>query len=173
MGVRVAAINKDEQDQLMTFLRKHPIYPYRKRWNVAVNNTNFDTANGASPITVRSMTLSWVPDQTVGIVSLATGFIVTPNTVVDTFGLMVSYKPTLTLADGAHAKVASDESDDIYQALSNGGALNDFQVFYSLNWLVEKGQPIYIHVFAGTATCTAATANMMGHVIFGVLKGGI
>lgn len=173
MGVRVAAITKTEQDALLVFLRKNPVYPFRKRFNVAVNNTTFDTANAASPVAVRSMTLSWRPTETVGIVSLAVGAIVTPNTTVDVFGVVISYKPTLTLADGTHAEVPDNESDDIYQVLSNGGAINDFQDFYPLNWLVERGQYIYAHIFAGTTTCTAATSSIMGHVIFGTLKGGI
>jgi hypothetical protein len=116
--------------------------------------------------------LSFTPKEITGIVSIATSFIITPNTAVDIFALVVSYKPTITFADNAVPTLPDDEAGDIYQLLSNGGAINDFQVFYPLNWYLERDKPIYMHVFAGALTVAGASTTITGHFILGTLPTG-
>jgi len=50
--------------------------------------------------------------------------------------------------------------------ISNGGAINDFQVFYPLGWYVEAGTPLYIHVFVGQ-TALGGGGTMIGRVAIG------
>jgi hypothetical protein len=169
MALRQPQISKEEQQLLLQHLRKHVIYPYREQFRLTTNSTNFPNQDGSGPAIGFYFTYTFQPVTTLGIVSLAAGFILTPNTTVDLFAMQVSYKPTMTMAN----QTAWSEADVIYQLMSNGGAINDFQVFYPLNWYVEKNQPIYVHVYAGTSTISAATAVMTGHITLGTLNGGI
>lgn len=169
MPVRTATISKVEQDQLLQHLSKHPIYPYSFRFRKTTNVASFPHADGALG---NYFSFMWQPKVTLGVVSLAVNYILTPNTTVDVFVVAVSYKPSYSIAD-ATGNLPEDEGSEIYELKSNGGAINDFQVFYPLNWFVEKNQPLYVHVFAGITTITAATAVMQGHVTFGTLQGGI
>jgi len=169
MPVRTATISKVEQDQLLQHLSKHPIYPYTFRFRRTVDAANFPLADGGLG---SYFSFKWQPIVTVGVVSIACNYILTPNTTVDVFALAVSYKPVYTIAN-ATGNTPADEANDIYELKANGGSINDFQVFYPLNWFVEKTQPLYVHVFAGAATVAAGTATMQGRITFGTLQGGI
>jgi len=169
MPVRTATISKVEQTQLLSHLSKHPIYPYTFRFRKTVNAANFPLPDGGLG---SYFSFKWQPIVTLGVVSIATNYILTPNTTVDVFALAVSYKATYSIADVV-GNTPADEASDIYELKANGGSINDFQVFYPLNWFVEKTQPLYVHVFAGAATVAAASAVMQGRITFGTLQGGI
>ncbi len=168
MPTTKAILSKDEQARLVQHVTKHKTYPFEYRWNRAINNTLFDL----SVTGFRYFTLTFTTKEILPIISLATSFIVTPNTTVGAFGIVLSYKSVLSLADNVAAGVPDDEGGNIYQLLSNGGAINDFQVFYPLNWYMDRNSPMYIHVFADTTTATAGTSTMLGHVILGTLPTG-
>lgn len=170
MPITKAVLNKAEQEKLVQHALKHKDYPYKFIFNKTINNTNFNVASGGSGF--RNFTLTFNVKEITPIISLATNFIITPNTTVGTFGIVVSYKSTISFADNASATVVDDEGGDIYQLLSNGGAINDFQVFYPLNWYLDRISKIYVHVFADTTTCTAGTSSILGQVIFGTLPTG-
>lgn len=169
MPITKPQISKDEQLKLVAHMLKHKTYPYKFQWNRAINNTTFNVATGNG---VRNFTLTFRVNEVTPIISLATNFVVTPNTTVGIFGITVSYKPLLSFADNASATVPDDEGGDIYQLISNGGAINDFQVFYPLNWYMDRTSQVYVHVFADTTTCTAGTSTMAGQIIFGTLPPG-
>ena len=170
MPVKLAALSKEEQTQLLTHLRKHPIYPVTFKCRQTTNGTNFPKVDGGIG---QYRTYAYTPGVVEGVVSIAANYILTPNTTVDMFVLAVSYKPTFTMQDNGSVDTPQDQGSEIYQLLSNGGAINDFQVFYPLNWYLEKSQTIYMHLWVGASTITAASALMTGHVTLGVLSGGI
>jgi hypothetical protein len=173
--IRKATYNDLERKELISFSEKHAIYPQRFRFNKKINSTNFNkTAAGniAAGSTGAYFTLTFTAKEITPIIYIASSFIILPNTTVDVFSLVASYNPVLTYADNVNAGLPDDEGADTYQLLSNGGAINDFQVFYPVNWFLNRGQSIYLHVFAGPTTVAADNAYMMGHFILGTLPTG-
>ncbi len=169
MPITKPTLSEEEKRLLLEHLLKHKIYPYRYRINKTLENANFASTDASG--LVRYTTFTFRPKATVGIVSIATNFIVTPNTVVDTFGVAISYSSVFTLADNVDPLQPDEEAKQIYEVKSQGGAINDFQVFYPLNWYVEAGTPIYMHFFVGTGAISASN-KMIGHVILGALEAG-
>lgn len=160
-------LNQKEYEELRTALLKHKLYPFKYRINKAITIGNFPTADGSA--TARYFSFQFTPPQATGIVTLATNLIITPETTFDIFGIVASFAPALTLADNPSLTVPGDEANDWYELVLNGGAINDFQVFFPLNVFVEARQTIYFHVFAGNTTVTAATSTMRGQIILGTL----
>lgn len=175
MPIGKANLSAQESVELVSFSEKHKIYPYRYRFNKLMNAANFPKAAAgaiAGAGTGSYLTLSFTAKEITPIIYIATSYIILPNTTVDAFALVVSYNQTLSFADNANVGVPDDEAADTYQLLSNGGAINDFQVFYPVNWFLNRGQSIYMHVFAGPTTIAAANAYVMGHFILGTLPTG-
>lgn len=170
MPISKPMLSKEEQDRLVSHIMKHKTYPFMYRWAKTINNTNFDVASGGSGF--RNFTLTFQVREKTPIHSIAANFIVTPNTTVGTFGIALSYKSTISFADNANAGIPDDEGSEVYMLLSNGGAINDFQVFYPLNFYMDRAFPLYVHVFADTTTCTAGTSTMVGRVILGTMPTG-
>jgi hypothetical protein len=172
MPISKALLDDKARKELVSFSERHKIYPYRYRFNKKINATNFNkTAAGAiqGGGTGSYFTLSFTPKEITPIIYIATAFIILPNTSVDIFALVVSYNQTLTMADNANAGRPDDEAADTYMLLSNGGAINDFQVFYPVNWFVERDKPIYMHVFAGPTVVAADNTYINGHFILGTM----
>lgn len=163
------ALSAPEEKALFAHLQKHKIYPFRYRFRQLIDATQFATADGAIG---SYRTYTFTPDVHLGIVSIAANFIITPNTTVGTYALAVSYANTFSLQDGGNLTKPDDEATVIYELKSNGGAINDFQVYYPLNIYVEANKPIYFHLWADAATVTAGTSTMSGHVVFGSLLTG-
>lgn len=156
-----------EKKALATHLAKHKILPFQYRFRKTVAVAAFSTADGALG---DYFTLEFTPDLYTGIVSIAAGFILTPNTTVGQFAIQASYKSTMTMADGTALTSPDSNGDVIYNLISNGGAINDFQVFFPLNWYIEAKKTMYFHVWADRTTITAATAVMSGHVTLGTMQ---
>lgn len=175
MPISKAQLDDVQRKQLVAFSQAHKIYPYRYRFNKKINSTNFNkSAAGAiqGGGTGSYFTLSFSPKEITPVIYIATAFIILPNTSVDVFALVVSYNPVLTFADNANAGRPDDEASDTYMLLSNGGAINDFQVFYPVNWYVERSKPLYMHVFAGPTIVTADSSYIVGHFILGTQPTG-
>lgn len=166
VGISLPTLSREETQKLYDHLRKHKIYPYQFRFRKLINAANFPNVDGALG---SYFTLAFTPANYLGVVSLATNFIITPNTTIGEFCLAISYSNVLTLADNGAPTVPDGEGQVIYQLKSNGGAINDFQVFYPLNWFVEARKPLYIHFWADAATVAAAAATVSGHCIPGTL----
>ena len=162
-----ALLNPQESKELLRHLEKHKVYPYKFRYKKAINNTLFDTADSGGG--GRYFTLTWNPSYYTGIVYFGCNYIITPNTTVGTFAVAISYSSTFTLGDNTSPTAIDLEGTDAYMLLSNGAAINDFQVFFPLNWYLEKGRSIYVHVWADTTTCTAGTSTFQGQMTFGTL----
>ncbi len=157
-----ALLTQEEYESLRSHLRKHKAYPYNYQIAKTINNTNF-TATTVSGF--RYFTFEFAPVTDTGIVSLATNLLITPET---TFGIQLSYAPTLSLADNPTLLAPANEGAVAYNLFVNGGAINDFQVFFPLDYYVRaKQETIYLHVFADTTTCTAGTSTMRGQMILG------
>ena len=171
MPVSKAVLNEAERIALLSHLQKHKIYPFRYRFSKTINAANFPTA-AVGGTAGSYFTLTFQPKEILGIITLSNAFIITPNTTVDTFSIAVSYKKTWAWGDNTVATVPDDEGSEIYSLLSNGGAINDFQVFYPTTYYMERNTPIYIHVFAGATTVAAGTSTMTGAVIIGTLPTG-
>lgn len=175
MPMTKALLGQAARDELVRFSQEHKIYPYRYRINKKINATNFNKSAAGSIAgagTGSYFTLSFTPPEITPIIYIATSFIILPNTSVDVYSLVVSYNSVLSYADNANANQPDDEGSDTYQLLSNGGAINDFQVFYPVNWYVERKKPIYFHVFAGPTIVAADSSYMLGHFLIGTLPTG-
>lgn len=171
MPISKADLTQQEKNALISHSRKHKVYPYPFVFRKPLVAASFTTADG----TIGSyFTMTFTAPEILPIVSIATSFIITPNTLVDIFALVVSYNPTMSMADGAALTRPTNEGSKMYQLLSNGGAINDFQVFYPLNWFMERGSKLYMHVYAGATTIAAATATniMTGQFIIGTMPTG-
>jgi hypothetical protein len=165
-----STFNTEEMQRLKLHLEKHKVYPFQYRFRKVINSSNFGTADGSIG---SYFTLTFTPNVHLGIVSMATNFVVTPNTSVGIFMLAASYRSTVTLADNTATGTPDDEANEIYRLMSNGGAINDFQVFYPLNWYLEAGKPFYLHVYADATTVAANNTTITGHFILGTLLTGI
>ncbi len=155
-----------DEARLLLHLRKHKIYPYRYSFLKTTNAATFDTADGALG---SYLTFTLRPNNYTGVVSIATNMILSPNTTIGRYAITFSYNQVLTLADQAALTNFDTEAQEIYQLVTNGGAINDFQVFYPLNWFIEKGRPLFIHLWVDAATITAGTATIAGSIIVGTL----
>lgn len=167
MPVPTPQLSDVEQKLLYDHLRKHIVYPFGYRVNKVLSNANFGTVEAAG--LCRYTTLTFRPKRTVGVVAIMANFIITPNTVVDTFGFEISYSSTFSLADNANSTLPDEEAKSSYMLLSQGGAINDLQVFFPLNFLVEANSPLYIHLFVGTASISASN-TMIGKIKLGTLR---
>lgn len=163
-------LDKGEQKQLVAHAQKHKNYPFQYRFNKTINASNFPTADASG--TGSYFTLTYQPREIIPQIMVSANFIVTPAATVDIFAVVMSYKPSMSFADNANAAFPDDEAGPYYMLLSNGGAINDFQVFYPTNMFIERNTPVYIHVFAGATTVTAATSTIRGQVIIGTLPTG-
>lgn len=171
MPITKADLSQKQKNALIDHSRVHKVYPYPFIFRKSIIAANFTKADG----TIGSyFTMTFTAKEILPIVSFATSFIITPNTVVDLFAIVISYKSTMSMADGASLTEPTDEGSKSYQLLSNGGAINDFQVFYPLNWYMERQSKIYMHVFAGKTTIDAASATnvITGQVILGTMPTG-
>lgn len=170
MPITKSNLTQADKDALILHSRKHKVYPYPYQFERVINAANFP--NTASPVSlIKYFTMSFTAPEILPIISIAAGFILSPNTTVGIFGIVVSYKPTLSLADGSNT-LPTDEGSVIYKLISNGGAINDFQVFYPTDWYLERLSKLYIHVFADNATVGAASTLIIGHTILGSLSTG-
>lgn len=164
MPITRSLLDPAQKIALQKHLLQHKVYPYRYRMRAAINETNFATADSTIG---HYFTRQFTPQFATGIVSIAAGFIITPNTTTGIFALVGSYRSTLTMADLAGN--TPDEGAEIYSLISNGGAINDFQVFFPLNWYVEAGKTFYIHAWADETTIDAGTSTLTGHFTLGTL----
>ncbi len=162
MPISISRLSQAEQKELWQFLNKRKVYPAAWRFLGTINATNFPTTDGSNG---SYRTDSYTPGADVGIVAVSANFIITPNTTVDTFALAVSYASTYSLSSAQQV-----EGAEIYELKSNGGAINDFEVFFPLNWYVEAGKTIYMHWFAGATTVAAGTSTFQGKFIFHTLQ---
>lgn len=169
MPISKADLTPAEKAALISHNRKHKVYPYPYIFRKTIDATHFTTADGAIG---SFFTMSFTAKEILPIVSMATSFIITPNTTVGLFALVVSYSPKVSMADQALLTAPSDEGNKIYQLLSNGGAINDFQVFYPLDWYMERGSQIFMHVFADATTVAAGTSTITGQFILGTMPTG-
>lgn len=161
------SLSDEDEARLLLHLRKHKVYPYLYRFKKTINAGNFtrtDTPGGGS-----FFTFTFRPDNYVGIVGIATNMILSPNTTIGRFAITISYDNNVNLGDNASLNAFDSEAQEIYQLVTNGGAINDFQVFYPLNWFVERGKPVFIHVWADSSTVATGTAILAGHIILGTL----
>lgn len=158
-----------ERKELADHAKKYKVYPYRYRINRVVNATNFPTSETSG---FKYYTRAFIAAEVLPIISIAASLILTPNTVVGTFGIVLSYNSVLSFVDGT-ADTPDEEGTVIYQLLSNGGAINDFQVFYPTNWYMERNSKIYLHVFADATRVAAADTTAVGHVVLGTMPTGV
>lgn len=166
MPTQKAILSREEYAALGSHLLKHKIYPYEiAEFSRAINGTNFATADGSLG---SYFTLTWTPQQKLGIVTVAANFIITDNSKVGTFAMMLSYKNTVSLQDKTGTPPIN-EGNRFYSLISNGGAINDLQNYFPLNFYVEAGQPIYLHVWGDNASVTAGTATITGSCVIGAL----
>ena len=170
MPTTKANLSEADRADLISHSQKYKVYPYRYRINKAINGTNFAKADASG--TVKYFTMQLTAGEILPVVSFATSLIITPNTAVDIFGIAISYNSSLSLADNVNANRPDEEGTVIYQLLSNGGAINDFQVFYPVDWYMERGSILYMHVFAGNTIVAAASASMVGHIVHGTMPTG-
>jgi len=166
MGISRNLLSDEENKKLYSHLNKHKIYPFAYRFRKLISATAFTTADGALG---SYFTLTFTPTQQLGIISLATNYIILPNTSIGAFSMLVSYRPVITMSNNTALGTPDDESNEIYELKSNGGAINDFQVFFPLTWYVETGKSLYIHFWADAATVTAGTATVVGRIILGTM----
>lgn len=164
MATPRALLNQAEIEALRLHLRKHKTYPYNYGISNNIDNTDF---NIAGPTGYRYFTYEFTPQVETGIVSLATNLLITPETTFGQFGIQLSYGSTLTLAGNSVKTTPLNEGVVAYNLFTNGGAINDFQVFFPLDFFVRSRETVYIHVFADTTTCTAGTADIRGQIILG------
>lgn len=163
MATPRALLNQPEIESLRSHLRKHKAYPYNFGVNQAINNTTFDsTVTG-----FRYFTLQFTPTVETGIVSLATNLLITPETTFGMLGIQLSYASTLTLAGNTVLTAPLNEGNVCYNLFVNGGAINDFQVFFPLNYFLRSRETMFIHIFSDTTICTAGTSTMRGQIIVG------
>ena len=160
-------LSQEEYEALRKHLKQHKLYPYSYSIRKTINAAAFPTADGGA--IVKYFSLEFTPPTAVGIVSLATNIIITPETSFGIMGIQLSYSPLLSLADNPTATAPANEGTTAYNIIVNGGAINDFQVFFPLNLFVESRQTAYLHVFANNALVAAATSNMTGQIILGTL----
>ena len=168
MPQAIPPYSEAELKALLDHLKKHTVYPYRCRRRKTMSAGNFATADGSLG---SYFTVTFTPESTIGIVSLACNIIITPNTAVGQFAVAVSYSSTFSLQDGSSSP--DEENASIYTIETNGGAINDFQVFYPLNWYVTAGQSVYLHFWADAATITTGTAVMGAKVVLGAIRTGV
>ena len=164
MATPRALLTQTEYEALRSHLRKHKSYPYNFGISKNIDNTDFATTGVTG---FRYFTLQFTPTVETGIVSLATNLVITPETTFGVMGIQMSYASTLTLADNSVATAPLNEGTVAYNLFVNGGAINDFQVFYPLNYYVRSRETMYIHVFADTTTCTAGSSDMRGQIVLG------
>lgn len=165
-----AALTAKDDAMLLNHLRKHKTYPYSFRIKKTINAATFtraDAAGGGS-----FFTFTFRPNNYVGIISIAANMILRPNTTIGRFAYVVSYNNALTFADNPTLTAQATEAQEVYQLATNGGAVNDYQVFYPLDWFVEKGSPLYIHVWADSINVAAGASTLEGWVTFGTLISG-
>jgi len=162
-----ASLSRDQDDELLKHLSKHKIYPYKFRIKKTINNTNFGVADVSGG--GRYFALTWTPSYYTGVIYLAANFIISPNTTVGTFALAVSYAPTFSMGDNANPAKIDLEGTDVYTLISNGSAINDFQVFFPLDWYLEAKRPLSLFVWADTTTCTAGSSTIQGQFTYGTM----
>lgn len=170
MPITKSNLSDQERLDLATHASKYKVYPYRYRINRTVNAANFTKADPSS--TVKYYTRAFKANEVLPIISFATSLILTPNTSVGLFGLALSYNSVFDLSDGT-TDAPDEEGTIIYQILSNGGAINDFQVFYPTDWYMERTTKIYLHVFADNTRVAAADTTAVGHVVLGTMPTGV
>lgn len=162
-----AELTDKENAALLAHLRKHKTYPYLFRLKKAITAGNFtkvDAPGGGS-----YFTFEFRPNNYVGVISFATNLILSPNTTIGRFAITMSYNSVVNLGDNTSLTKFDTEAQEIYQLVTNGGAINDYQVTYPLNWFVERAKPLFIHIWADAATVAAGTATLAGHIILGTL----
>lgn len=164
MATPRSLLNQVEYDALRSHLRKHKAYPYNFGIAKNIDNTDFTRTTVTG---FRYFTFQFTPQVETGIVSIATNLLITPETTFGQFGIQLSYGPDLTLADNTVLTAPLNEGVVAYNLFVNGGAINDFQVFYPLNFLVRSKETLFIHVFADTTTCTAGTSDIRGQIVLG------
>lgn len=166
-GITLSAISQAEQKEVQKFLEKHKTFPYSFGWSKTITTGNFATADGSS--TVKFFSQTFQPKQYLGVVAVACNYIITPNTVVDIFAVSITYGATAQYTLGTYTQIPGQ---DVYELKSNGGAINDFQVFYPLNWWMEPNSQIQIIVAAGVTTVTANSSSnvFQGKVILHTIQ---
>lgn len=183
-GISKTPISDEERKKLWLHLQKHKIYPFRFPFDRGFNFIDFPNADLSvgTGIAGRYFTFEFRPDNYLGIVSIATNFIIVDlNTVTEpppVYSLFVSYNKVISTQDALSLTKPQDEGNVIYQLSASGGAINDFQVFYPLNWYVESNKPIFMHVWASTSGgnenfTSPEKGRMKGHFILGTLLTGI
>lgn len=166
MATPRALLTQVELDSLRSHLLKHKSYPYTYVINRGITAANFPSTD-ASSLALRYYTLQFTPTVDTGIVSLATGILIKPETTFGMFGLQMSYKDTLNWTDNPTLVKPANEGNGVYGLITNGGAINDFQVFFPLDYFVRANETMYIHVYADATTIAAATSTMIGGIILG------
>lgn len=168
-AIQKANLGPEDRKNLVEDLGKRKIYPITYKWNKLITAITFPNVDVGG--VGNYFTMSFTPRELTGIISIAAGYIVTPNTNVDIFNVVCSYKSVLSMGDITNLNAPNDEGGDIYQLLSNGASINDFQVFFPLNWYVARNQSFFIHVFAGAASLGGGT-TIRGRVTLGCLTTG-
>lgn len=165
MATPRALMTQPEMEAMRKHMLQHKGYPYNYGISKNIDNTDFSRTGVTG---FRYFTYEFTPEVDTAIVSLATNLLITPETTFGQFGIQLSYGPDLTLADNLTLTKWLNEGTVAYNLFVNGGAINDFQVFYPLNYYVRSRQEkMFIHVFADTTTCTAGTSDMRGQIILG------
>ncbi len=162
-------LTRDDQTGLVKHIQKNKNYPYDFPFRRTINGTVFNNADGSIG---SYFTKAFTAREILPIISISAVYIITPNTTVDIFCVAVSYNSVFSLADSTNDTLPGGEGGVIYRLLSNGGAINDFQVFYPTDWYMERNSKIYVHVYAGATTVTAGTSTITGSIILGTLPTG-
>lgn len=161
-------LNQEEYELLRSHLRKHKVYPFSYRIKKTISVAGgFATADGSASF--HYFTLKFTPTTDTGIISLASNLVITPSTTFGLFGIHLSYNDTLTLADQSDLTAPVNEGTTAYNLMVNGGAINDFQVFFPLNFYVESRKSVYLHVYADDTTIAAASSVMTGQIVLGTM----
>lgn len=153
-------LSSAEKELLWRHLLKHKAYPYTFDIRQTTSAANFPTQDGAIG---DYRTYTFTPPYALGIVGIATGFIITANSVTGLFAVVNSYRSTMSMAEGP-SQTVPNEGQQVYKNISNGGAINDFQVFFPLNIYVEANKPFYTHVWVDRTNITTGTAVLTGHI---------
>lgn len=165
---------KEEQERLWDHLRRSRSYPHRFAFSVVANTTTFDNAPANDPC--RNARIKQIEfNSYVGLVALQINLLTLPVATSGIFGLAISYADTFRFVntDGntVAPNVVEEQGQVIYQLVSQGGSIADFEIFYPLNFLVEPSKKrLNIFLFSNT---TDGSITFDGHVLLHVMQTGV
>ncbi len=149
MPVQLPSFTKEEQQKLLRDIQKNTLYPYTYTIDKGIDNTGFPNSDGTGSFD----TIAFTAPTTLSIIALhvSSTILAASN---NPFGICVSFLNTVSFAPSpAPTVMPTDSGNEIYKTLFNGASsFNDFVFFMPNNYYMSKGQQLFIHQWALTAT---------------------